>query len=251
MYHRSHDGDRQIHLQRDILRHQYTSVWNLSHLLNNHGRLEPADLEELMRQKTAVEAQELKPKFLSKSERRELAIKNREEQAKLIKAQIEAERNQRITFFSEADKERRERERERERERDRERPREHSRERITHKVREPSPIREEREEKRRRTSSPHREEKDDDRKKREEDREKKKIERAKDKEREEIKKFYMGIKEKKRRFVKPSEKFKFVFEWDLSEDTSRDYNPLYNNPYLCLLIIHFHGVFCSVKSSLD
>jgi hypothetical protein len=40
----------------------------------------------------------------------------------------------------------------------------------------------------------------------------------------------MGIKEKKRRFVKPSEKFKFVFEWDLSEDTSRDYNPLYNNP---------------------
>jgi len=40
----------------------------------------------------------------------------------------------------------------------------------------------------------------------------------------------MGIKEKKRRFVKPSEKFKFVFEWDLTEDTSRDYNPLYNNP---------------------
>lgn len=28
--------------------------------------------------------------------------------------------------------------------------------------------------------------------------------------------------------VKPSEKFKFVFAWDLSEDTSRDHNPLYN-----------------------
>lgn len=29
--------------------------------------------------------------------------------------------------------------------------------------------------------------------------------------------------------IKPSEKFKFVFNWDLSEDTSRDINPLYNN----------------------
>ena len=29
--------------------------------------------------------------------------------------------------------------------------------------------------------------------------------------------------------IKPSEKFKFVFNWDLSEDTSRDTNPLYNN----------------------
>ncbi|KAL6042117.1 DNA/RNA helicase, DEAD/DEAH box type, N-terminal [Balamuthia mandrillaris] len=40
---------------------------------------------------------------------------------------------------------------------------------------------------------------------------------------------YLGLKKPKKKVVKPSEKFKFVFSWDLSEDTSRDLNPLYNN----------------------
>jgi ATP-dependent RNA helicase DDX23/PRP28 len=51
---------------------------------------------------------------------------------------------------------------------------------------------------------------------------------VRDLQREQIKKEYMGLKEKKKRFVKPSEKFKFNFEWDEGEDTSADLNPLYS-----------------------
>ena len=29
--------------------------------------------------------------------------------------------------------------------------------------------------------------------------------------------------------LKPSEKFKFSFDWDMNEDTSRDLNPLYQD----------------------
>ena len=41
----------------------------------------------------------------------------------------------------------------------------------------------------------------------------------------------MGVKKEKKRMIKPSEKFKpnFEFNWDISDDTSRDTNPLYNN----------------------
>ena len=43
----------------------------------------------------------------------------------------------------------------------------------------------------------------------------------------------MGIRKKKAKMIKPSEKFRniFNFEWDESEDTSYDANPLYNNPH--------------------
>jgi hypothetical protein len=37
-----------------------------------------------------------------------------------------------------------------------------------------------------------------------------------------------GDKEKKK-IMKASEKFRFNFDWDNKEDTSRDLNPLYNN----------------------
>ncbi len=40
---------------------------------------------------------------------------------------------------------------------------------------------------------------------------------------------YLGLKKQKKKLIKPSEKFKFVFSWDLSDDTSRDANPLYNH----------------------
>jgi len=49
------------------------------------------------------------------------------------------------------------------------------------------------------------------------------------KELESIKKQYLGQEKVKKRVVKPSEKFKFNFDWENSEDTSKDLNPLYNN----------------------
>jgi len=40
---------------------------------------------------------------------------------------------------------------------------------------------------------------------------------------------YLGLNREKKKVLKPSEKFKniFNFEWDSSEDTSYDANPLY------------------------
>jgi len=40
---------------------------------------------------------------------------------------------------------------------------------------------------------------------------------------------YLGTKPKKKKVLKPSEKFKFSFDWDMNEDTSRDLNPLYQD----------------------
>ena len=48
-----------------------------------------------------------------------------------------------------------------------------------------------------------------------------------------IKGKYLGTIKDKRRVIKPSDKFRqvFEFEWDASEDTSRDINPLYAQRY--------------------
>lgn len=42
---------------------------------------------------------------------------------------------------------------------------------------------------------------------------------------------YLGLNKEKKKILKPSEKFKniFNFEWDATEDTSIDFNPLYMN----------------------
>jgi len=44
-----------------------------------------------------------------------------------------------------------------------------------------------------------------------------------------IKMQYLGLNKEKKKILKPSEKFKniFNFEWDATEDTSIDFNPLY------------------------
>eukprot|EP00198_Chlamydomonas_reinhardtii_P003620 XP_001692956.1 pre-mRNA-splicing ATP-dependent RNA helicase [Chlamydomonas reinhardtii] len=44
-----------------------------------------------------------------------------------------------------------------------------------------------------------------------------------------IKQQYLGMEKLKKRVLRPSEKFKFNFDWDSKDDTSRDLNPLYNN----------------------
>lgn len=55
--------------------------------------------------------------------------------------------------------------------------------------------------------------------------------REKEKELELIKQQYLGQEKIKKRVLKPSEKFRFNFDWDVGDDTSRDLNPLYNNPH--------------------
>lgn len=47
-----------------------------------------------------------------------------------------------------------------------------------------------------------------------------------------IRRQHLGSKEEKRRkVVKPSDRMKFHFDWDASEDTSQDHNPLYSQPH--------------------
>ena len=42
-----------------------------------------------------------------------------------------------------------------------------------------------------------------------------------------IKKQYLGGDKQKKKMLKPSEKFKFNFDWEAQDDTSQDANPLY------------------------
>lgn len=65
---------------------------------------------------------------------------------------------------------------------------------------------------------------------RELEREEARAAREKEKEMESLRDHYLGKKKVKKKIVKPSEKFSkiFQFDWDASEDTSRDANPLYS-----------------------
>ena len=53
---------------------------------------------------------------------------------------------------------------------------------------------------------------------------------------ESIKLQYMGAKKEKKKVSKPSDKFKFKFDWEAKEDTSKDLNPLYDNPHEARLL---------------
>lgn len=46
-----------------------------------------------------------------------------------------------------------------------------------------------------------------------------------------IKAQYLGGEKKKKKVLKGAEKFKFNFDWEAGDDTSRDLNPLYNSTH--------------------
>ncbi|KAF3772249.1 DEAD-box ATP-dependent RNA helicase 21 [Nymphaea thermarum] len=77
---------------------------------------------------------------------------------------------------------------------------------------------------------------DEDAKTRDRVRQEKLSEREKVKELDAIKEQYLGSKKPKKRVIKPSEKFRFSFDWENSEDTSRDMNSLYQNPHEAQLL---------------
>lgn len=52
-----------------------------------------------------------------------------------------------------------------------------------------------------------------------------------EKQKEALKRQYLGSKKEKKKVLKPSEKFRFSFDWEASDDTSRDLNPLYQNKH--------------------
>ncbi|RZC68773.1 hypothetical protein C5167_031964 [Papaver somniferum] len=68
-------------------------------------------------------------------------------------------------------------------------------------------------------------------------REEEQVEKEKEKDLEAIREQYLGTAKKpKMRVIKPSEKFRFTFDWDATEDTSRDLNSLYQNPHEAKLL---------------
>jgi ATP-dependent RNA helicase DDX23/PRP28 len=67
--------------------------------------------------------------------------------------------------------------------------------------------------------------------KREAERRKQRDERAKEAELAQLKEAYMGGEKVKKKVAKASDRFKFKFDWEHTEDTSRDLNPLYDKKH--------------------
>lgn len=153
-------------------------------------KAQPLSLEELLAKKKKEEEAEAKPKFLSKAEREAEALKRRHLEVEERQKLMEEERKKRKQF---QDLGRRMMEDPQERER-----------------------RERRERMERETNG-----NEDD-----EGRLKVREEKDKTKELQAIKERYLGGIKKRRRTRHLNDR-KFVFEWDASEDTSIDYNPLY------------------------
>ncbi|KAK9802687.1 hypothetical protein WJX73_005873 [Symbiochloris irregularis] len=152
------------------------------------AKAQPPSLEEFMRKREEEQAADAKPKFLSKKQREELALQNRQA---AVDAQRKREHDMRqvhgVFSSSSADRERDARQKEADKKAEAERLR------------------------------------------RNEDREK-------EKNLELIKKQYLGGDKVKKKMLKPSEKFKFNFDWEATDDTSRDLNPLYNSTHEATLL---------------
>ncbi|XP_061760569.1 probable ATP-dependent RNA helicase DDX23 [Nerophis ophidion] len=157
-------------------------------------KVQPLSLEELLAKKKAEEQAEAKPKFLSKAEREAEALKRREQETEEKRRLMEEERKKRRMFQD-----------------------------IGRKMMEDPQERERRERRERMERENNGNEEDDGRVKMRE-------EKDKGKELQAIKERYLGGLKKRRRTRHLNDR-KFVFEWDASEDTSVDYNPIYKEKH--------------------
>jgi len=173
-------------------------------------KVEPLSLEELLEKKRKEEEAKSKPKFLTKEEREALALKRRAEMVEERQRKFEEERKKREDLFKEGKQELRDMERSnRDRGRD---PRARERDREREKERE--------------------------RWRNEREKEKKKLEGGDGegevkndpeidvKEKEAIKQRYLGAERRKKRIRRQNDR-KFIFDWENTDDTSDDYNPIY------------------------
>ena len=166
---------------------------------DSKSKKEPLSLEELLAKKKAAEAEASKPKFLSKAERAAEALRKRQEQVEAIRKTQEEERKKREEFDRTGRQQMRELEREiRDKERD---PRDRARDRDRERWRAER-----------------------------KDRDKDKGEESVEKEKEAVKERYLGAIKRKKRVRRLNDR-KFVFDWDAGEDTSHDYNPIYNDKH--------------------
>ncbi|XP_028967968.1 probable ATP-dependent RNA helicase DDX23 [Galendromus occidentalis] len=163
---------------------------------------DPPSLEEILAKKKNEEELAAKPVFRTKEQRAADALARRQKEIEEQRKKQEAERRRRIESQEETMPKPRHEVRERERRRD---DRDVGRRRDDDHFRTPG------------TST----------------------ERDKLREQEAIKDRYLGMMKKKRRIRKLNDK-KFVFDWDPSEDTSNDYNPLYKDRHTIQLFGRGH-----------
>ncbi|KAH6939648.1 hypothetical protein HPB50_020249 [Hyalomma asiaticum] len=155
---------------------------------------EPLSLEELMAKKKAEEDARSKPVFLTKEQRAAEALKRRQQEVQEQRQRMEEERKKRQQFFEQA-------------------------KRASDDV-------SDRLDRRRKERERYREADGED----EDGRDKIREHKDKEKEFEAIKERYLGIIKKKRRVRRLNDR-KFVFDWDASEDTAVDYNPIYKEKH--------------------
>ncbi|KAH6801680.1 P-loop containing nucleoside triphosphate hydrolases superfamily protein [Perilla frutescens var. frutescens] len=159
-----------------------------------------------------------KPVFLTKEERQKLALQRRHEEVAQQKRHSElllqgnSSHDSKPPSDRDRDRDRRDRDRDGDR-RNRDRDRERDSERRNRER-----------------------EREDEQKARERARSEKLAEREREIELSAIKEQYLGSKKPKKRVIKPSEKFRFSFDWENTEDTSRDMNSLYQNPHEARLL---------------
>ena len=179
-------------------------------------KVEPLSLEEILAKKKAEEEEKAKPKFLTKEERVAAALKRRQEQVEQQRNNQRDELKKRDEFDRQGRNQLREIERDiRDRDRDpRDRARERDRERWREKER----------------NGGKDEDRDNSKRSREGEKEAREAREGSEKEKEAIKERYLGALKKKKRIRRLNDR-KFVFDWDAGEDTSHDYNPLYNEKH--------------------
>ncbi|XP_049269503.1 LOW QUALITY PROTEIN: probable ATP-dependent RNA helicase DDX23 [Rhipicephalus sanguineus] len=154
---------------------------------------EPLSLEELMAKKKAEEDARSKPVFLTKEQRAAEALKRRQQEVQEQRQKMEEERKKRQQFFEQAKR---------------------------------SDDVSDRLDRRRKERERYREADGDE----EDGRDKIREHKDKEKEFEAIKERYLGLIKKKRRVRRLNDR-KFVFDWDASEDTAVDYNPIYKEKH--------------------
>ncbi|CAH8563459.1 unnamed protein product [Dicrocoelium dendriticum] len=163
----------------------------------NNEKKGPISLEELIAKRKLAEAEQVKPKFISKEQRVAEALKRREEQVQAQREKQQEELKKQAEYLQKA------KEQERSRRSAQFAQREHRRVRG----RDYLPDRES-------SSNPSRT-----------------SETTEAQELEAIKERYLGQKRLTKRRQRRLNERKFVFDWDANEDTSQDYNPLYKEKH--------------------
>ncbi|WCJ44197.1 Pre-mRNA-splicing ATP-dependent RNA helicase prp28 [Euphorbia peplus] len=181
-----------------------------------------------------------KPVFLTKAQREQLALDRRQDEFQKQKLHQQHLLSQLRSSASDpppdSDRRDRDRDRDKDRERDRDRDRDRERERERERERDRDRDRSSRRERERERDRDRDRDREEDTKDRERSRVDKLAEREREKELDAIKEQYLGSKKPKKRVIKPSEKFRFSFDWENTEDTSRDMNVLYQNPHEAQLL---------------